>query len=72
MRHKTASSCSQLLEQAKLPMLERARKLSRLERVVLQCLPAELGAHCKVLNLRNKILILATPSSMVLDEIALP
>lgn len=62
MRHKTACSCSQLLEQARLPILERARKLARLERVVLQLLPAELAAHCKVLNLKNEILILATPS----------
>ncbi len=62
MRQKTASSCSQILAQAKLPMLERARKLSRLERVVLQCLPAELGAHCKVLNLKNEILVVAIAS----------
>lgn len=62
MRQKTAVSCSQLLDQAQLPMLERARKLSRLERAVLQLLPAELGAHCKVLNLKNEILVLATPS----------
>jgi hypothetical protein len=62
MRQKTACSCSQLLEQAKLPILERARQLSRLDQAVLQLLPAELGQHCKVLNLRNKTLILATPS----------
>ena len=62
MRQKTACSCSQLLEQAKLPTLERARKLSRLEQAVLQLLPAELGAHCKVLNLRNETLVLAAPS----------
>jgi hypothetical protein len=63
MRQKFAFTCSQILEQADLPMLERARKLSRLERAVLQCLPAELGGHCKVLNLKNEILVLATPSS---------
>lgn len=62
MRQKTAFSCSQILEQANLPMLARARKLSRLEQAVLQCLPAELGAHCKVLNLKSEILVLATPS----------
>ena len=62
MRQETACSCSQLLEQAKLPILERARKLSRLDQAVLQLLPAELGQHCKVLNLRNETLILATPS----------
>jgi len=62
MRRKTALSCSQILEQAKLPMLERARKLSRLEQAVLECLPPELGQHCKVLNLKNEVLVLATPS----------
>jgi hypothetical protein len=62
MRQKTACSCSQLLEQAKLPVLERARKLARLEQAVLQLLPAELAAHCKVLNLKNETLVLATPS----------
>jgi hypothetical protein len=62
MRHKTTCSCSQLLEQVKLPILERARKLSRLEQAVLQLLPAELGEHCKVLNLKNETLVLATSS----------
>jgi len=62
MRHKTVCSCSQILEQARLPILERARKLSRLERAVLQLLPAELATHCKVLNLKNEILVLAIPS----------
>jgi hypothetical protein len=62
MRQKTACSCSQLLERAKLPILERANKLSRLEQAVLQLLPTELAAHCKVLNLKNETLVLATPS----------
>jgi len=62
MRHKTAYSCSKILEPAHLPVLERARKLSRLERAVLQLLPAEIAAHCKVLNLKNEILVLATPT----------
>lgn len=62
MRHKTAYSCSKILEQAHLPVLERARKLSRLERAVLQLLPAEVAAHCKVLNLRNETLVLAIPT----------
>jgi hypothetical protein len=62
MRQKTACSCSQLLERAKLPILERAHKLSLLEQAVLQLLPAELGTHCKVLNLKNETLVLATPS----------
>jgi hypothetical protein len=62
MRHKTACSCSQILDKARLPMLERARRLSRLQRAVLQLLPADLAAHCKVLNLKNEILVLAAPS----------
>jgi hypothetical protein len=62
VRRKTAVSCSQLLDQARLPLLERARKLSRFERAVLQLLPVELAAHCKVLNLKSEILVLATPS----------
>lgn len=44
-------------------MLERAKKLQRLEQAVLQLLPADLAAHCKVMNLKNEILILATSSS---------
>ena len=32
----------------------------RLEQAVLQLLPADLGAHCKVVNLKQEILILAT------------
>lgn len=62
MRHKTACSCSDLLEQARLPIIERARKLSRLEQAVHQILPPELVAHCKVLNLRNETLVLSTSS----------
>jgi hypothetical protein len=62
VRRKTAVSCSQLLDQARLPLLERARKLSRFERAVLQLLPVELAAHCKVLNLKSEILVLAAPS----------
>ena len=62
MRHKTACSCSDLLEQAHLPIIERARKLARLEQAVHQTLPTELAAHCKVLNLRNETLVLSTSS----------
>jgi hypothetical protein len=62
MRQKTTLSCSQILERAGLPILERSRKLSRLEQAVLQCLPAELGSHCNVVNLKNEILVLSTPS----------
>jgi len=43
-------------------MLERAKKLQRLEQAVLQLLPADLAAHCKVMNLKNEILVLATSS----------
>ncbi len=60
MRQKTAASCSHILEQASLPILERARKLARFEQAVLGLLPADLGAHCRVLNLKNEILVLAT------------
>ena len=60
MRQKTAASCSHILKQAALPILERARKLARFEQAVLRLLPADLGAHCKVLNLKNEILVLAT------------
>lgn len=62
MRQKTAASCSQILQQADLPILERARKLSRLQQAVIGLLPADLGAHCKVLNLKNEILVVATSS----------
>ena len=60
MRQKTAASCSHILKQAALPILERARKLARFEQAVLRLLPADLGAHCRVLNLKNEILVLAT------------
>lgn len=62
MRHKTVCSCSEILEQAHLPIIERARKLTRLEQAVLQILPDELAAHCKVLNLKNETLVLSTVS----------
>lgn len=62
MRQKAAFSCSEILEQAHLPVIERARRLTRLERAVLQSLPAELAAHCKVANLKNETLVLATSS----------
>ncbi len=45
-----------------MPVLERARKLVRLEKAVRELLPAELAAHCKVLNLKNETLVLATSS----------
>ena len=63
MRQKNATSASLILQNARLPMLERAKKLQRLEQAVLQLLPADLAAHCKVINLKNEILVLATSSS---------
>ncbi len=62
MRNKTVYSCSQILEQAALPVLERARKLARLEKAVRQLLPTELAAHCKALNVKNETLVLAAAS----------
>jgi hypothetical protein len=63
MHHKTPIRCSRLLENASLPVLERVQKLQRLEQAVLQVLPAELAAHCKVMNLRKETLVLCTTSS---------
>ncbi|MGD2075907.1 MAG: DUF721 domain-containing protein [Gammaproteobacteria bacterium] len=63
MSRKDAASCSRILENAASPMLERARKLLRLERTVLQLLPQDLAVHCRVVNLENKVLILAAPSA---------
>jgi hypothetical protein len=62
MRKKAAAACSQLLERASLPMLERARKLARLEQAVLELLPAEFSTHCKLLNLKHDILVLSVTS----------
>ncbi len=62
MPRKDAVSCSGILAAAALPILERARKLQRLEQVVLQLLPKNLSAHCKVQNLKSEILILTTTS----------
>lgn len=64
MPRNNATTCSRLLEAAALPLVERARKLLRLEQTVLQILPQGLAAHCKVLNIRNKILVLEAPSSV--------
>ena len=62
MRQKNAASCSQILQDAALPMLERARKLERLNVLVHGLLPVDLGAHCKLLNVKNEILVLAADS----------
>lgn len=59
---KTAT-CAQLLKSAAVPLIERARKLSRLEQAVLRLLPENLAVHCKVLNLKNETLILSADSS---------
>jgi hypothetical protein len=63
MRQKNTVSCCQILDNARLPLLERARKLQRLERAVLGLLPENLAAHCSVMNMKNEILILAVPTS---------
>ncbi|GMQ87224.1 MAG: hypothetical protein BMS9Abin08_0423 [Gammaproteobacteria bacterium] len=62
MRQKDAVSCSRILAAATLPILEHARNLQRLEQPVLQLLPENLSAHCKVQNLKSEILVLATTS----------
>ena len=63
MRQKNTVSCSQILDNARLLLLERARKLQRLEQAVLGLLPENVAAHCRVMNLKNEILVLAAPSS---------
>jgi len=63
MRQKNTVSCCQILHDARLPLLERARKLQRLEQAVVGLLPQDVAAHCKVMNLKNEILVLAAPSS---------
>ena len=60
---KDAKSCIQILEHAALPLLDRAQKLNHLEQAILRLLPANLAGHCKVVNLKNETLILATTSS---------
>ena len=44
-------------------MLERARKLQRLEQAVVGLLPQDVAAHCSVMNLKNETLVLVAPSS---------
>jgi hypothetical protein len=63
MQQNCAIRCSRLLENASLPLLERVQKLQRLEQAVLQLLPENLAAHCKVMNLKKEILVLGTTSS---------
>jgi len=63
MPRKEATTCSRILENAAFPLVDRAQKLLRLEQTVLRILPEDLSLHCKVLNLRNKTLIVSAPSS---------
>ena len=63
MPRRDAISCLQILERAALPMLDRAQKLKHLEQAILRLLPENLAGHCKVVNLKNETLILATTSS---------
>ena len=62
MRQKDAVPCSRILTNAAFPILERARRLQRLEQAVLRLLPENLSAHCTVQNLKSEILVLATSS----------
>jgi len=63
MPHPSAATCFKLLEGAAVPLLERARKLARLEQAVLGLLPENLAGHCKVLNLKKETLVLSVNSS---------
>lgn len=63
MPHHRVATCSQLLESAAVPLLERARKLVLLEQAVLKLLPQNLAGHCKVLNLKKETLVLGAKSS---------
>jgi len=62
MRQKDAKPCSRILADAALPVIERARRLQRLEQAVLPLLPENLSAHCKVQNLKSEILVLSASS----------
>ena len=63
MPQRSAVSCFQLLESAAVPLLERARKLTLLEKAVLKLLPENLAGHCKVLNVKKETLVLGANSS---------
>ena len=63
MRKNNASPCANILQNAGLPLLERARSLQRLEQAVLRLLPEDLVAHCSVMNLKRETLILGVRSS---------
>jgi len=63
MRQNKASRCAKIFQKAKLPLLERARSLQRLEQAVLGVLPESLAAHCSVMNLKRETLVLGVRSS---------
>jgi hypothetical protein len=63
MRQNNASPCAKILQNANLPLLERARSLQRLEQAVLRLLTEDLAAHCSVMNLKKETLILGVRSS---------
>lgn len=63
MPQHSPATCFQLLNKAAVPLLERARKLTRLEHTVLRLLPENLAGHCRVLNLKNETLVLSVNSS---------
>ncbi len=62
MRQNNAFPCADILRNAELPLLERARRLQRMEQAVLRLLPEDLAAHCSVMNLKNETLILGVAS----------
>lgn len=63
MRKNNASPCAKILQNAGLPLLERARSLQRLEQAVLRLLPEDLAGHCSVMNFKKETLILGARSS---------
>ena len=63
MSRENLRRCSAVLDDASGPLLQRARKLQRLEQATLDLLPPDLAAHCRVVNLRNETLILAAGSA---------
>ena len=62
MRQNHARTCATLLEQVAAKAIGHARTLQQLERLVRAALPADLAAHCSVMNLKKETLVLATDS----------
>lgn len=60
MRKKKLISCASIIEDSARPLLERSRKLQRLEEKICQLLPEGLAEHCRIMNLKNGILTLST------------